>query len=291
MTDLILDSNSLLARCWFAVKEDPEKTATLFVQSVLQLLDQNGSRIGAPISRTLFGWDGQPKTTKNHSEKPLAYKETRRRVQEAILTLFGTDNAYHPDHEADDIVATAVYNSKAEQVYVVSGDKDLMQLQGGNVAYYCLNNKAILAARQIASKFGVKRPSQVAIALAIIGDHGDGISGIPRWGPKKVEKLFEAVTEEMNFNTALEAISGQIPAELMPIFIDSLDKTLLHNDVPDVPEPPPLVFCSVKELNRLKIDKITESYERIAMQYEGGEEALNEMLKGSKSESRPQIPD
>ena len=287
MTDIILDGNSLFARCWFAVKEDPEATRRVFVQSALQLLDQNEGRINMPITRTLFGWDGHAKTDKPRQPKPQAYADTRKRVQEDILTLFDITNGYHPDYEADDIVATVVFNSKAEQIVVVSGDKDLMQLQGGNVAYYCLNSKSMLPSRTICHKFAVKRPSQVAIALAIIGDRGDGVGGIPKWGPKKVEKLFKAVTEAMNFESALVTIQAQIPGNLLPFFLDSLDKTLLYSDVPGVPEPYELRFCSSRELMALGIKEIAQSYERVARQYEdggGGEEVA------SSSFPRPFFP-
>lgn len=286
MNDLLIDGNSLFARCWFAVKQDPDRTRTIFAQSVLQLLDQSEGRIGLPISRTLFGWDGKAKTDKNREPKPQAYVDARRRVQEDLLTLFGTIHGFHPDYEADDIVATAAFNSQAKQVFVVSGDKDLMQLQGGNVAYYCLNTKSVLPARTICHKFAVKQSSQVAIALAIIGDRGDGVAGIPRWGPKKVASLFEAVTEAMNFESALETILAQIPDDLKPDFLDSLDKTLLHSDVPGLPDPAELVFCSSGELRGLKIENLSQSYERVAMQYEedGGQTALEAMLKGSGSE-------
>ena len=168
MNDLIVDGNSLFARCWFAVKEDPVETVRLYIGSVLQLLDARGGRLKVPITRTLFGWDGASKTNKNRQAKPQLYYHTRHKVQEAILTLFNTVHGYHADFEADDIVATAVFNSKAKQIFVVSGDKDLTQLQGGNVFYYCLNTKAILPSRSICHKFSVKRPSQVALALAIL---------------------------------------------------------------------------------------------------------------------------
>jgi 5'-3' exonuclease len=268
MTDLIFDANSLFARCWFAVREDPDACLRAVVLSVLQLMDpEHSGRIGVPISRTLFAWDGKSKTQKNHKAKSQEYVDTRRELQEALLTLFGTDHAFHPDYEADDIVATAVFNSNARQIYVVSGDKDLMQLHESSVAYYCLNAKHVLSSLSICSRFGVKRPAQASIALAIMGDSGDGIPGIPKWGPKKVRKLFESVTEEMNYSQALEVIQSQIPAELQACFLESLDKTLLHNNVPGVPPPAPLAFCTYHELEKLDIMGIDKTYERVAARY------------------------
>lgn len=255
------------------------------VTMVLQLLDQGiEGRLRVPISRTLFGWDGRAKTNKQRDPKPKEYLDTRYRFQEVLMPLFNTVHGYHADYEADDIVATAAFNSKARHIFVVSGDKDLMQLQGGNVSYYDLNTKAILPARTICRKFSVKRPSQIALAMAIIGDSTDNISGIPKWGPKKVARLFEKVTEDMSFSEALDVLKNEIPDNLLPCFLDCLDKTLLYTDIEGVPEPSPVLFCDVDELRSLKVYGIVNSYERVAMQYEDRKTVLSSMIKGSELE-------
>lgn len=239
--------------------------------------------MGVPVSRTLFGWDGRAKTDKKRGPKPREYIDTRYRFQEALLMLFNTVHGYHAHFEADDIVATATFNSKAKQIFVVSGDKDLMQLQGGNISYYDLNTKQILSPRTICHKFSVKQPSQIPLALAITGDSGDNISGVPRWGPKKVAKIFEWVTDKMTFEEALFVVKREIPEDLRDYFLESLDKTLLYTDVEGVPEPSPLVFCDLDEVRALKIDGIAQTYERVAMQYEDRQSALAAMIRGSRS--------
>jgi 5'-3' exonuclease len=291
MNDIVYDGNSLFARAWYAAKQEPGMALHIATTMVLQTIDQEDQRIGVPISRTLFAWDGRAKTDKKRDPKPKAYVDTRYRFQEALLSLFGTQHGYHAEYEADDIVATAAFSSKAKQVFVCSGDKDLMQLQGGNILYYDLNSKQILTARKICLKFSVKRPSQIPLALAITGDAGDNISGIPRWGPKKVAKLFEGVTEQMVFSEALAAVQQQIPENLMPFFLESLDKTLLFTDVEGVPEPTPLVFCGLAEVRAFKIDGIAQNYERVAMQYEDRKAILTSMIRGSKSGSDHPIGD
>ena len=90
---------------------------------------------------------------------------------------------------------------------------------------------------QILQRWKIKRPIQLAIALAIQGDSSDNISGIKGWGPKKVEKLFESVTPDMEFEAALSAIVSQIPENKQEEFFESLDLTLLDCDIPGVPSP------------------------------------------------------
>jgi 5'-3' exonuclease len=269
MNDLIVDGNSLFARSWFAVNGIEELVLRTAVSTVFQLIDRSADgRMRVAIGRTLFGWDGASKTDKKRAAKPKGYVETRYRFQEALLDLIGTSHGYHPDYEADDIVATAVFSSDAKEIYVISGDKDLMQLQGGNVYYYDLNTKRIVSPRVICQKFSIKRPNQLPIALAIMGDSGDKISGIPKWGPKKVAKLFESVTEVMDFSQAYETVVAQIPEDLLPFFDDSIDKTLLHTEIKDVPQAAPVAFSDPAVLAAYKLEPLKKSYERIAAQYE-----------------------
>lgn len=271
MTDLIYDGNSLYARCWFAVKDDPEEALRSSILSTLTLLEPSNGRIGETIHRTMFCWDGSSKTEKERAPKPPGYVQTRLRLQKVLLTLFNTVHAWNADYEADDIAATAVYNSTSRQVILVSGDKDLMQLQGGTVTYYCLNHKQITTSRYIINKFGIKKPSQLAIALAILGDKVDNIPGIKGWGDKKVRKLFESVTEDMDFTAAYHTIEQQVPPQFKQVFLESLDKTLLHDDVPGVPEPSSLEFVDFSVVDDLGIEGISAPYDRVSSQYSGGD--------------------
>ena len=177
--------------------------------------------------------------------------------------MLGSAHAENPKFEGDDLVATAVHSSTARNVYVVSGDKDLMQLQSEHVHYYCLNTKAVLSNAFINSKWHIKRPSHVAIALAIIGDPVDNIKGIYGWGPKKVKRLFESITPKMDFASVVSAIDAQVPKEHKEAFWNSLDRTLLHHDVPGVPEPAPLTFVDPAEVAALDLPGIAYTYRDI----------------------------
>jgi len=242
MTDCIWDANSLWARAWYAVmrtQPDPAMAVEAALVSATSLLSPASDRI-EKIDRMLFCWDGRQAPDKGRKEKPEHYVASRKVFQEFLTDLFGAVHAEIPDHEADDLVATAATNSDADQVYVISGDKDLTQLQNPRIHYYCLHTKAVLSASFICNRWGVRHPDQVAIALAIIGDRVDGIPGVPRWGPAKSKHLFGAVTSQMKFDQAFAAIERQIPFELRAHFYESLERTLLNRQVPGLPPPAPL---------------------------------------------------
>jgi hypothetical protein len=273
MTDLIIDGNSLYAKAWYATSKDYiDANAVLrsSLQTVFSLLNKDVDRIGQHIDRTLFCWDGNHGRDKGDRQtKPEQYYTTREILQEVLSSVIGTAHAIPPHHEADDAVATAVERSTADDVYVVSGDKDLMQLHAENVHYYCLNTHALLSRSFVTTKFGVKHPRQIAIAQAILGDRIDNIPGIRGWGPAKVRTIFGAVTDRMDFQQALAAVEAQIPNNLLNDFYTSLERTLLDPTLEGLPEPAPLKLATPEEILNCGVDGVEDSYSRMHNSYSG----------------------
>jgi len=282
MIDLIVDGNSLWARAYFAAHreenvrelegafEAPGSAAAVAVKMVLNILNPFGNKLGRKVDRTLFCWDGNPKREKRrHVPKPPSYEPELAEFIPILKELFGAASCHPLDHEADDAVATAVYRGKlSDVVYVVSADKDLQQLQGENVQFYDLKD-GVRSRESILQRWNVKRPSQICIALAILGDPGDNIAGIRGWGPKKVEKLFQHVTSDMDLEHVLEIIESQIPHDKLMEFRESLDLTILDPDVPGVPDPAPLAWAAVEALHKHKLGECVGSYLQVRQAYEG----------------------
>lgn len=90
-----------------------------------------------------------------------------------VLALMG--------YEADDIIGTLVteLRKNAENdIYILSGDKDLYQFIDGNVAVYDTTKRIIARTPEAIAKFGVE-PRYVVDYLSIVGDSSDNIPGIP----------------------------------------------------------------------------------------------------------------
>lgn len=276
MIDIIFDSSSVFARAWYATINteggSPHKAISAALHTVLSLLRGNDKLDERP-DRILFAWDGNSKRNKGRAPKPLEFYEARELFKEALTVLLSAAHGYDETHEADDVVGTVVTNSKAETVYVVSGDKDLQQLQGNSipgktVRYYCLNNKMLLSSRWICSRFGIKHPSQAAISMAVTGDSCDGIKGIRGWGPAKSKKLFSVVTETMDFSEAFDAVVKQIPqGPMMDSFMESIELTLLACDLPGLPEPSEIKVASVDVAKKLEMPDIMHTYADVARNY------------------------
>lgn len=258
---VVIDGNSLYSRAFFASisqsNTEKDDAVAIGMALLLPIIDPAGDRLGVRFDRMLWCWDTKPKRDKQRTQKPPDFEPGLARFKKAVRSLLvGAAQSEVDGYEADDQVATAVYRcvEAGDRVVVVSSDKDLHQLTGHRgVRYYCLNNKSILSSHTILSKWGVKRPIQIAIAQAIIGDPGDAIKGVRGWGARKVSKLFEKVTADMSIEQALDAVTVQITEQdKLAQFYESLELTFLNSNVPGVPEPAPFDF----ELD----DEVLETY-------------------------------
>jgi hypothetical protein len=134
MNDVIVDGNSLFARCWYAVKAEPKEAAedVRYFGSAAYRPGIDSVGLVFQLRARCSGGTGSRRRIRSVLQSPKAYIDTRFPVSGGPDVAFQHCPRYHAEFEADDVVATATYASKADRVYVVaSGDKDLMQLQGG----------------------------------------------------------------------------------------------------------------------------------------------------------------
>lgn len=93
--------------------------------------------------------------------------------------------------EADDIIATLVHKFKKKkdmEIFMVSSDKDLMQLVDDNVFLFDTMKNKVMGFEAVQEKFGVT-PDKVIDVQAMCGDSSDNIPGLPGVGPKTATKL------------------------------------------------------------------------------------------------------
>ena len=266
-TDLLVDSNSLYARAWYATKGVPYQTVIATLQ--MSLVCINPRRVGEKIDRIMFCWDAGQKLAKEREPRPKAYEDTKEHVAACLEGIYGANNVRIAPHEADDIIATAATQSQSDHVIIATGDKDLHQLNDSKISIFDIATKGMVGRREIVSRWHIKRPCQLAIALAIQGDSSDNIPGIKGWGPKKVQALFESVTPEMEFEDALGVVVEQIPKTKHEEFLTALDLTLLHCDIPGVPEPSVLALCDPTMLEQQSLGELTAHYRQVYNEYAG----------------------
>lgn len=102
------------------------------------------------------------------------------------------------DHvEADDVLAYLAtdYFKSSEKVYIMSSDKDFLQLCDGRVCVYSPTKKRIYGPAEILADYQV-HPNNFVLYRALDGDDSDNVPGIELAGPKTIVKHFPWLNEE-----------------------------------------------------------------------------------------------
>lgn len=195
----LIDGNSFIYRMFFAIPEF-KTTDGVFVNAlfgmakffVWQLAKENPDYL---VFIKDAKWD-------NFRHLIYAdYKATRDRMPdnlrtqisliEEMITKMWFDIIEIPNCEADDVIGTlaeSLWQDKNNDVYILSGDKDLYSLTKENVKIYDTMKWKIYDYEMAKTKFDV--PAELIIDyLAIVWDSSDNIPGIPWFGPKKAVDL------------------------------------------------------------------------------------------------------
>ncbi|MDF1701257.1 MAG: 5'-3' exonuclease H3TH domain-containing protein, partial [Planctomycetota bacterium] len=197
-------------------------------------------------------FDG-PEDTFRHKIFP-DYKATREKMPEEMVPqlawirqcveALGIAFLQVEGYEADDIIGTLATQGAAEgkDVWIVSGDKDMLQLVSDKVRLYNLmkagqSEPEIMGIEETIAKFGVP-PEKVIDVLGLMGDSSDNVPGVPNVGPKTAVKL---VNEYGSLDGALEhaeEVKQKRVRERLLEFADQarLSKELVTIDL-DVPLP------------------------------------------------------
>ena len=144
-----------------------------------------------------------PQPTFRHEKYP-EYKATREKMPEELVSqlpyiprlveALGLPYLIIPGYEADDIIGTLVAMAEAEGLmsYMVTGDKDFMQLISDHAFMYSMKGEQINLVDQagVADKFGCA-PDGVIEVLALMGDASDNVPGVRGVGQKTATKLVQ----------------------------------------------------------------------------------------------------
>lgn len=98
-----------------------------------------------------------------------------------------------PGYEADDVIGTVARRAAAQgvEVWMISSDKDLLQLVGGGVFMMDpMKNDTLYDAAKVEEFKGVP-PERIVDLLALVGDSSDNIPGAPGIGEKGAVQLLK----------------------------------------------------------------------------------------------------
>lgn len=99
--------------------------------------------------------------------------------------------------EADDVIAYLATDcfKASEKVYIMSSDKDFLQLCDGRVNVYSPTKKRIYGPAEVLADYNI-HPNNFVLYRALDGDDSDNVPGIELAGPKTIVKHFPWLNEE-----------------------------------------------------------------------------------------------
>lgn len=126
-----------------------------------------------------------------------------------MTELLGVASYASVTYEADDLIGTlaAKARSRGKRVCIVSRDKDLLQLLKPGDRFWDCPDGSLLDEHAVLDQWGVK-PAQIADYLALVGDAGDDIPGVPGVGPKTAAALLGAFDSIPELLAQVEAVAS-----------------------------------------------------------------------------------
>lgn len=199
---IILDVNGLFFRSFYALPKekfthDGKSTNALYglTKTIKSLpkqlkLKDNFAIVGALDSQTK-NLERTKECPEYKIDRPEAPDELKEQFQylRSLLEAYGVNCLKNDGYEADDVIASICAQNKDKRCYVVSVDKDMMQLLDmENVSIFNPIKKIHIDRNYVTEKYGVT-PEKFTLYQSIVGDSVDNIKGIYRVGPKTAVKI------------------------------------------------------------------------------------------------------
>ncbi|MFA5061616.1 MAG: DNA polymerase I [Patescibacteria group bacterium] len=219
-------------------------------------------------------------------EKYKAYKATRVKADQElydqiplvheVVKSFGLPVYEKKGYEADDVIGTIVKQLK-DEVFIVTGDMDTLQLIRDGVKVYTLrkgmSDVVVYDEDEFKKKFGFG-PELMVDYKALRGDASDNIPGVPGIGEKTAMELVQKFGTIENIYKKLKNDKKKIEAELKPGVIKKLvegedlakmskELSTIDCDVPDIKFDSE--HCRIKEFDKEKINELFQKFEFVSL--------------------------
>jgi DNA polymerase-1 len=250
----LIDGYSVIYRGYFAFLKKPllnpqgrnSSSVFVFFRTLFQLMrDRSPGYIAVAM-------DSRVPTFRH--ERYAEYKATREKapsdlhaqvpVIEEILAALGVPCVRADRYEADDVMATLAEACRTTKrpCWIISGDKDILQLIGGNVRLLAQERGTTDLEEYSREKVFEARgvyPEQIVDFLSLTGDSSDNVPGVAGIGEKTAQKL---LVQFGNLDTLYAKLDEVAPVSLRNKLEAGRDSALLSRelvtlkrDVPGMP--------------------------------------------------------
>ncbi len=201
---LVIDGNSIINRAYYGVRPLSTKSGqpTNAIFGMINIISRQLNSVKPDYAAVAFDlkiptfrhkmYDGYKQGRHPTPEDLLAQFDAAKEC----LTLMGLKILELPGYEADDIqgtVATMAHSEKDTESYVLSGDRDLLQLIDEKITVLLASNTDTSPIREpeFFEKYGIS-PTSFVDMKALMGDSSDNIPGVGGVGEKTAGNLIRA---------------------------------------------------------------------------------------------------
>lgn len=251
---IIIDGHSIAYRIFFKVpnltnsKGEPTGLIHSFINTIISIREKFNP------DRFVVTFDSKGETERHKlleqykANRPPTPSELISQVEHIknILSNIDIEIYNFEGVEADDIIYT-IANQGDGEVFIVTKDKDLMQIVDDKVKILDYQTGDIIDSDGVKEKLGIS-PHQVTDYLALAGDTADNIPGVKGVGPKTAEKL---LADFQNLENIYKNI-GELKGSLREKLDSSKELAFLSKEI-----------ATLKIVNELSVTKRTKNEEKL----------------------------
>ena len=224
---ILIDGNAILHRAYHALpplttkRGEPINAVYGFVSMLLRVIQD------LKPTHIIVAFDRKEPTFRHkeykeyQAHRPETDKSLISQFEKArrVVDAFGIPFYDKAGFEADDVIGTLAKQAekKMEEVVIVTGDKDILQLVTKKTKVYLpvrgLSDAKLMEEKDVMEKLGV-RPNQVDDYKALIGDPSDNYPGVPGIGPKTATKLLSEYKTVENIYRNIDKIQESTAKKL-----------------------------------------------------------------------------
>ena len=258
---LILDGNSVLHRAYYALPDWRNRSgeATAGVYGFLSMMLKAIEDLQPTHLIVVFD---HPSPTFRHTMY-VGYQTNREKQRQVSEDIWGQVDKLKQvcqllslpvfqlsGFEADDLIGTiATKAKKFNQVIIITGDRDMMQLVNLRVSLYMplkgITDAQVVDRDRVRERLGVW-PEQVIDYKALVGDSSDNYPGVASIGPKTASKLIEEYGSFENIVSQATNHKSQISNNLKIKIVNGYEGGELSKRLATIKTDVPLTFSSTQ---------------------------------------------
>lgn len=236
----IIDALALAHRYYWVHKElrssDGQFTgmaygAAVFIKNLIERQEPTHLVVATDIGGQTFRHELYPEYKATRKKKDSDFKQSLKLYYELFKQLKIPIVAFQ-GYEADDVIGSLAKKFDQPNLlkFIISGDKDFMQLVDQNTYLYRPEKKSkidLVTLTKVEEKLGIM-PNQVIDYLSLVGDKADNIPGAYGIGEKGAVKLLKSFGTLDNIYNNLDLIKGKKTANNL---INSKDSAYLSKQL------------------------------------------------------------